>query len=51
MAKLAENSFVSLENSLDDAFVYGIANSIKEIIDIDNDKKYVLEGGKYICQE
>ena len=29
MAKLAENSFVSLENSLDDAFVYGIANSIK----------------------
>lgn len=50
MAKLAENSFVSLENSLDDAFVYGIANSIKEIIDIDNNKKYILEGGKYICQ-
>lgn len=50
MSKLSDNSFVSLENSLDDAFVYGIANSIKEIIDIDNNKKYILEGGKYICQ-
>ena len=45
------NSFVSLEKSLDDAFAYGIANSIKEIVDVDNNKKYKLEGGKYICQE
>lgn len=45
------NSFVSLEKSLDDAFAYSIANSIKEIVDVDNNKKYKLEGGKYICQE
>ena len=51
MSKPGSNSFVSLEESLDDAFRYGIANSIKEIVDIDNNKKYILEDGKYICQE
>ena len=50
MSKPGSNSFVSLEKNLDDAFRYGIANSIKEIADIDNNKKYILEGGKYICQ-
>lgn len=50
MSKSGSNSFVSLEESLDDAFRYGIANSIKEIVDIDNNKKYILEDGKYICQ-
>ena len=50
MSKPGSNSFVSLEESLDDAFRYGIANSIKEIVDIDNNKKYILEDGKYICQ-
>ena len=51
MSILDDNSFVSLEDSLDDAFEYGMAYSIKEIIDIDNNKKYMLNGGKYICQE
>ena len=46
-----DNSFVSLEETLDEAFAYGLANNIKEIIDIDNNKKYKLEGGKYLCQE
>ena len=50
MSKSGSNSFVSLEKSLVDAFRYGIANSIKEIVDIDNNKKYILEDGKYICQ-
>ena len=50
MSKPGSNSFVSLEESLDDAFRYGITNSIKEIVDIDNNKKYILEDGKYICQ-
>lgn len=45
------NSFVSLENSLEDAFKYGLANSVKEIIDIDNNKKYVISGGEYIWEE
>ena len=46
-----ENSFVSLEKCIEDAFAYGLANNIKEIVDIDTNKKYKLEGGKYICQE
>ena len=46
-----DNSFVSLEETLDEAFAYGLANNIKEIVDIDNNKKYKLEGGKYLCQE
>ena len=46
-----ENSFVSLEKGIEDAFAYGLANNIKEIVDIDTNKKYKLEGGKYICQE
>lgn len=46
-----KDSFVSLENSLDEAFRYGLANSVKEIIDIDNNKKYVISGGKYIWEE
>lgn len=46
-----DNSFVSLEKTLDDAFAYGLANNIKEIVDIDSNKKYKLEGGKYLCQE
>ena len=46
-----DNSFASLEETLDDAFAYGLANNIKEIVDIDNNKKYKLEGGKYLCQE
>ena len=49
--KCDENSFVSLEDSLEDAFKYGIANSVKEIIDIDNNKKYIFSGGKYIWEE
>lgn len=46
-----DNSFVSLEKTLDEAFAYGLANNIKEIVDIDSNKKYKLEGGKYLCQE
>lgn len=46
-----ENSFVSLDKCIDDAFAYGIANNIKEIIDIDNDKRYELKDGKYIIQK
>ena len=46
-----DNSFVSLEETLDEAFAYGLANNIKEIVDIDSNKKYKLEGGKYLCQE
>ena len=46
-----DNSFVSLEETLDEAFAYGPANNIKEIVDIDSNKKYKLEGGKYLCQE
>ena len=49
--KCDDNSFVSLEDSLEDAFKYGIANSVKEIIDIDNNKKYIFSGGKYIWEE
>ena len=48
---LKDNSFVSLEETLDEAFAYGLANNIKEIVDIDSNKKYKLEGGKYLCQE
>lgn len=46
-----ENSFVSLDKCIDDAFAYGLANNIKEIIDIDANKKYELKDGEYICQE
>ena len=51
LKQIHDNSFVSLDKCIDDAFAYGLANNIKEIIDIDTDKKYKLEGGKYICQE
>ena len=46
--ELNENSFVSLEKSLEDAFAYGVANSIKEIIDIDTNEEYELISGKYV---
>ena len=45
------NSFVSLDKCIDDAFAYGIANNIKEIVDVDTDKCYKLKDGKYIIQK
>ena len=48
---LDSNSFVSLEKTLDEAFIYGKQNNIKTIIDIDNKKTYTLEEGEYVCQE
>lgn len=48
MNELSENSFVSLEKSLEEAFAYGVANSIKEIIDIDTNEEYELISGKYV---
>ena len=46
-----DNAFLSLENSLNDAFKYGLANNIKTVIDLDNNKKYTLKEGEYLCQE
>ena len=48
---LDSNSFVSLEKTLNEAFIYGKQNNIKTIIDIDNKKTYTLEEGEYVCQE
>ena len=45
-----DNSFVSLDKCIDDAFAYGAANSIKEIINIDTNEKYKLENGKYVIK-
>ena len=49
--KVYDGSFASLEKSLDDAFKYALANNIKTVIDIDNNKRYVLKEGEYVCQE
>lgn len=46
-----ENSLISLENSLNEAFNYALANNIKTVIDVDNNKKYTLKEGEYLCQE
>ena len=46
-----EGSFASLEKSLDEAFNYALANNIKTVIDLDNNKRYVLKDGVYVCQE
>lgn len=46
-----ENTLISLENSLDEAFKYAIAKNIKTVIDYDNNKKYILKEAKFICQE
>ncbi len=46
-----DNAFLSLENNLNDAFKYALANNIKTVIDLDNNKKYVLKEGEYLCQE
>lgn len=51
ISNLETNSFVSLEDSLESAFEYGLSNNIKQIIDIDNNKKYIISGGKYIWEE
>lgn len=49
--KVYDGSFASLEKSLDDAFKYALANNIKTVIDIDNNKRYILKDGVYVCQE
>lgn len=46
-----DGSFASLEKSLEDAFKYALSNNIKTVIDIDNNKRYVLKEGEYVCQE
>ena len=46
-----DDSFVSLEDTLEDAFKYGLANSIKEIVDLDSNKKYVISDGEYKWEE
>ncbi len=46
-----DNCLVSLENNLDNALNYALANNIKTVIDCDNKRKYIFEGGKYICQK
>ncbi len=46
-----DNAFVSLENNLNDAFKYALSNNIKTVIDLDNNKKYILKEGEYLCQE
>ena len=46
-----DNSLISLENSLNEAFIYALANNIKTVIDVDNNKKYILKEGEYLCQE
>ena len=51
LSMLDNNSFISLEKCIDDAFKYGIANNIREIVDVDNNKKYILVNGEYTCQE
>ena len=48
---LKDNSFVSLDESLEEAFTYALANNIKYVIDLDNNKKYKLKEGEYLCQE
>ena len=45
------NKHVRLDKCIDDAFAYGLANNIKEIIDIDTDECYKLKDGKYIIQK
>jgi ATP phosphoribosyltransferase regulatory subunit HisZ len=51
ICKRGNDAFVSLEETLEGAFRYGIANDVKEIIDIDSNKKYVLSGGEYVWEE
>lgn len=51
LESLNENSFISLEETIEEAFSYALANNIKYVIDLDNNKKYILEEGEYLCQE
>ena len=48
---VSDNSFVSLEETLEDCFNYALNNNIKYVIDLDNNKKYTLKEGEYLCQE
>jgi len=49
--KVYDGSFASLEISLEEAFKYALSNNIKTVIDIDNNKRYILKEGEYVCQE
>lgn len=49
--KVYDGSFASLEKSLEEAFKYALSNNIKTVIDIDNNKRYILKEGEYVCQE
>ena len=48
---LKDGYFASLDETLEDAFKYAAYNNIKKVIDLDNNKKYVLKEGEYVCQE